>query len=751
LSLLLSSFVLNFYNIPTKNNNYYYLQLQNSAESRVVIIGFYRFLKVNTQHLQNTWRAILKFKLTSIAAAIILSPATFAADMEDIERLTVKGKYLSVNQSNSIKSPTPIIDVPQSLSIITAEEITARGITSIGQIIDYAPGVNTSQGEGHRDSVVFRGVRSTADFYLDGNRDDVQYYRALYNVEQVEILRGPNALLFGRGGTGGILNRVSKKAKTSDKFVNYNVSANTFGAYNLQLDTNVDTGDKSALRINAMYESLDNHRDFFYGDRYGFNPTARFELSDDTIVDVSYEYIDHERFIDRGVPTANGEPVEAFEEIVFGDPDNNYQTLGADVFRANVEHTFSDNLKGNFNAFYGDYDKVYSTFYAAGYNAETEQVTLDGYVDTTQRENMILSSNLVGEFETGSIGHTVIFGGEVINTKSNQDRYNPVFDSTDGDRETFNISRPLSFRGLTGTNAEGVTVTADFSDLNDDTHVDLDVYSFYVQDEIALSDNFDLVLGARFDSFDIEVFNADPEVLETRSRKDEEVSPRAGLVYKPQKNISIYASYSESFLPRSGEQYANINGDANALDPDTFTNQEIGIKWDFNDSMSFTAAIFENEQTSLDNDPNDPESFVEVDSDVSGFELQLQGYITDKWYITANYSNLDGENASGVELRELPENTMSVWTTYEVNEVFGFGIGATYQDESKVSTSASSPVLPSYTRVDASAYYTLSDKMRLQLNVENLTDTLYFPNAQSTYQVTVGAPINARLSLIGSF
>jgi catecholate siderophore receptor len=172
-------------------------------------------------------------------------------------------------------------------------------------------------------------------------------------------------------------------------------------------------------------------------------------------------------------------------------------------------------------------------------------------VDTTQRENMILSSNLVGEFETGSIGHTVIFGGEVINTKSNQDRYNPVFDSTDGDRETFNISRPLSFRGLTGTNAEGVTVTADFSDLNDDTHVDLDVYSFYVQDEIALSDNFDLVLGARFDSFDIEVFNADPEVLETRSRKDEEVSPRAGLVYKPQKNISIYASYSESFLPRS--------------------------------------------------------------------------------------------------------------------------------------------------------------------------------------------------------
>ena len=694
----------------------------------------------------------MKFKLTTIATAVMLSPAALGVAMEDIERLTVEGKYLSVNQSNSIKSPTPILDVPQSLSIMTAEEITARGITSVGQIIDYTPGVNTSQGEGHRDSVVFRGVRSTADFYIDGNRDDVQYYRALYNVEQVEILRGPNALLFGRGGTGGILNRVSKKATIDQQFVNYNVSANTFGAYNLQLDTNIDTGEDSAVRINAMYESLDNHRDFFDGDRYGFNPTARFQLSDDTTLDLSYEYIDHERFIDRGIPTgANGEPVEAFENIVFGDPENNYQTLDADVFRANIQHNFSDNLKGNFNAFYGNYDKVYANFYAADFAPETNVVTLDGYIDETERENLILSANLVGEFATGSIEHTVIFGGEFINTESDQNRLNPVFDSNDDDQEAFLVNRPLDFRGLTGTNAAGTTVTTAFSALNDDTRVDLDVYSFYVQDEIALSENFDLVLGARFDSFDIEVFDARPDVLETRNRTDEEVSPRAGLVYKPQENISIYASYSESFLPRSGEQYANINGDADSLDPDTFTNQEIGVKWDFADSMSFTAAIFENEQTSLDNDPTDPEGFIEVDSDVSGFELQLQGYITDKWFVTANYSNLDGENASGVELRELPENTMSVWTTYQVSDVLGFGVGATYQDESFVVTATDSPVLPSYTRLDASAYYELDNGMRLQLNVENLTDTLYFPNAHSRHQATVGAPINARLSVIGSF
>ena len=155
----------------------------------------------------------MKFKLSTIAAALVATGAVSAENMEDIERVEVSGQYLSFNESNSVKTPTPIIDVPQSLSIITAEEMTLRGIKSIGQIVDYTPGLNTSQGEGHRDSVVFRGVRSTADFFIDGNRDDVQYYRALYNIEQVEVLRGPNALLFGRGGTGGVFKPCNEKSR----------------------------------------------------------------------------------------------------------------------------------------------------------------------------------------------------------------------------------------------------------------------------------------------------------------------------------------------------------------------------------------------------------------------------------------------------------------------------------------------------------------------------------------------------------
>ena len=698
----------------------------------------------------------MKFKLTTIAAALIVTNTAFADGEDSIERLEVTGQYLSINESNSVKTPTPIIDVPQSLSIISAEQITARGIDSIGDIIDYTPGVNTSMGEGHRDAVVFRGVRSTADFFIDGNRDDVQYFRSLYNIEQVEILRGPNALLFGRGGTGGVLNRVTKKADTENSFTNYQATFDTFGGMGGQVDTNFTTGSSSAIRINAMYESLENHRDFYAGDRVGINPTARFVLSDDTILDLSWEHINHDRFIDRGIPTgADGRPVEDLERVVFGGQDSNYHEVDANTLRASVEHQFAENVKGNFSAFYGDYDKVYSNYYASGYDESTNIVELDGYIDTTVRDNLILSGNVVAELEMGGFGHTLMAGTEYIRTNSDQNRYNPVFSSTQDDRETFFADRPLDFTGFAGTNAAGEAVTVGFRDLNDDTRVSLEVFSLYVQDEIEISENLDIIIGARFDSFDIEVFNAHPDVFETRDRTDEEVSPRAGVVYKPQENVSIYASYSESFLPRSGEQYTDINGNDDRLDPNTFTNQEIGVKWDFADNLSFTAALFENEQSSPQVADNDPSTLDVIDSQVTGFEVQLTGQLNEDWDITVNYSNLDGEivnrsGDTGLTPRELPENTFSMWSTYYLDDTIAFALGATYQGESYINN-GNSATLPSYTRFDAAAYFEVNETMRVQVNVENLFDKLYFPNAHSTHQAAVGKPFNAKLSIVGSF
>ncbi|MBD2842771.1 TonB-dependent receptor [Erythrobacter rubeus] len=706
-------------------------------------------------------------------AALLLGCATFAfpaaaettdsaADSVDYgdREIEVRGDVLYSDQLNSVKTPTPVIDVPQSVSIVTQEQIIQQGFDSIADIVLYTPGVTNSQGEGHRDAVVFRGVRSTADFFVDGVRDDVQYYRSLYNLEQVEILRGPNALLFGRGGTGGVLNRVTKKGAIGQQFVGYLGSVDTFGAFTGQIDVNFATSESTALRINAAYEDLNNQRDFFDGERIGINPTFRAELGPATIIDLSYEFIDHERFIDRGIPaTEAGLPAEQFDRITFGDPIDNFTTLEAHVFRGTIQHAFSESFKGNFTASYGDYDKVYSNLFPVGFDETANEVALDGYIDTTQRENLILTANLIGEFETGSIGHTILFGGEFIDTVNNNDRFNSFFDQTQDDVEFFTPVRPLAIRGGVGVNSSGETTVNTFSQLNDDTEADVTVFSLYIQDEIELTDWLNVVLGARFDSFDITVDNIetfiDTGVRDIATRVDEEISPRVGVILKPQENISIYGSYSESFLPRSGEQFADINPPDDALDPDTFENLELGLKWDILDALSFTAAIFRIEQSSPQVADDDPGTLDIIDSEIEGVELQLQGNITDRWFFTAGYSYLDGNqvDAFGVEgnrVRELPEHMLSLWSTYQVTDRFGLGGGFTFQDES-FADNANTVTLPDYIRFDAAAYYDVSDRVRLQVNIENLFDEDYFPNAHIADNITVGAPLNARFTVTGRF
>jgi catecholate siderophore receptor len=691
---------------------------------------------------------MIKTKFTKFllfALVINLSMVTNIFAQSDPEEIIVKGKVLYSDQVTALKTPVPIIDVPQTLSIVTDEDIRKQGFRELGDIVRYTPGVNTSQGEGHRDSIVFRGVRSTADFYLDGVRDDVQYYRSLYNLEQVEILRGPNALLFGRGGTGGIINRVTKKAVLGDAFGSFDMGADTFGAFDFAVDYNVQTGENSALRINFHSDTLENHRDYYDGDRYGFNPTLRVQLSPQTTLDLSYEHADHERFIDRGVPTLNGEPVEAFEEIVFGDTDTNLTTLRADIYRANISHEFSDTQKGNFVIQYSDFAKMYKNYYASGYSGG-DTFTADGYKDPTERTNLIISGNVVNEFQTGSVKHTLLVGAEIIDTENENFRYNTFFITTEDDNEVFNITRPINF----GVNAAGVRTYNDFTaDLKSKTASDIEVTSFYIQDQIDVSDNFKIMLGGRFDSFDITVRDIKNGTSETR--EDEEVSPRAGLIFKPQENLSLYVSYSESFLPRSGEQFKSLSSSSARLDPDVFESTEIGVKWDIRDNLSFTVSYFDSEQTQAVRDSDTGENSEIVGLQVDGIELELKGQVSDKLYLALGYSDLDGETGKGGEPREIPEQTASLWATYQVNDNFGLGFGITHQGESNIKNDKPGLILPDYTRVDFAAYYDISEDLSLQLNVENITDELYFPHSHSTHQASVGEPLNARFSLRRKF
>ena len=683
--------------------------------------------------------------LLSISILFVASFAITADDSENVEEIVVKGNVLYTDQVNALKTPVPILDVPQTVSIVTDDDIRKQGFRGIGDIIRYVPGVSTSQGEGHRDAVVFRGVRSTADFFQDGVRDDVQYYRSLYNVEQVEILRGPNALLFGRGGTGGVVNRVSKKAVLNDKFGAVDFGLDSFGANDLTLDYNVQSGDNSALRFMMHSDALENHRDHYDGQRTGINPTLKLKVTDRTTLDLSYEYADHERFIDRGVPTENGKPVKRFKKITFGDKDLNLTTLEATIFRATLSTEFSDTSKGNLSIVSSEFEKMYKNYYASGYNAGETVVTMDGYLDPTERESTVITGNLVNEIQIGTSTHTILFGGEVIDTSNDNHRYDTFWSTTSDDNEIFNITRPMNF----SMNSSGVATSNDFTaKLKSKTRSDIEVTSIYFQDQIDASDRLKLMIGGRYDAFDITV--ADIKSGTSQSREDKEFSPRAGVIFKPSENVSWYYSYSESFLPRSGEQYKKLTASAAALDPDVYESSEFGVKIAISESLSFAAAYFDSEQTIATRDASGEGAEI-VGLRVDGLELELKGKVNDKMNLVVGYSSMDGKTSSGGEPREIPEHALSLFATYEVSDKFGWAFGMTQQGESNISNNKSGLILPEYTRIDFGAYYKIADNLSIQINVENLTDELYFPHSHSTHQASVGEPFNARISIRKSF
>ncbi|WND03586.1 TonB-dependent siderophore receptor [Temperatibacter marinus] len=702
-------------------------------------------------------QALPKIILTSLLSTSILSSSVCAHETsteEKIEEIEVTGKQVSIDKMNAVKTPTPLVDIPQSLSIIDSRQIADQAFSNFGDILRYTPGLSISQGEGHRDAIIIRGIQTTADFFLDGFRDDVQYYRPLYNLEQIEVLRGSNALLFGRGGGGGIINRVTKKANLETDIIGLNASLDSFGAYALTFDYNTEINDNAAFRLNAFYEDMNNHRDFFDGERFAINPKFLFKPSEETDIHLSYEYIDDDRTVDRGVPSQNVDngpdvPLKGYQETFFGSPEENFTTLQAHILRARVDHEFSEVLRGNIGVQYADYDKWYQNLYSSEEvvvtNGAFSEVELDGYSDATDRENTLVQANLIGEPEFAGFKHTFLLGLEFGSQKTSNSRRDNVFAANGDDQLVIPFSDPL--------------VIPDFSYVSTSRNRSSDVsfLSVYFQDQIDVTDWFKVIGGLRFDRFDIDV--TDVIVNSSFSRTDEEVTPRFGAIVKPMENLSAYYSYSETFLPRSGDQFLTLNLDSESTRPQSFKNSELGLKWDMNDRFSLTAALFDLDRESYTSvDPDDASQLIIIEGSVTqGFEIQATGYLSDKWYISVGYSYIDGKVArvddsgnSGNKTRQTPENMLSIWNRVTLSDAFSIGFGATYQDSYFVREDNSVEV-PSYFRVDAAAYYTLNETTRLQLNVENLFDEDYYPDAHSNDNISTGKPLNVKLGIQLSF
>lgn len=664
---------------------------------------------------------------------------------EDCRTIIVTGSstgYVAQDIVTATKTDTPILDVPQTIHVVTREQLDDQAQYSLGEVLRYVPGTTVGQGEGNRDQITLRGQNTTADFFLDGVRDDVQYYRGLYNVERVEILKGPYALIFGRGGGGGIINRVQKTPIADETFGAARASITSFGGWDLSADLNAPLGDKAAVRINATYEKMESDRRFVDGERYAWNPYLAVDLSEDWKLGLSYEYANDDRVPDRGVPsiaTAAGQPntpVRGYDRLFFGVPGVNRTTLEAHIAKLRLDGQLADNLKFTSTLLYGDYDKLYVNVYANSAVSASNTVTLDAYSDPTKRENLIGQANLIWDVETGALDHKLLFGVEYGDQQTRNMRFNRTFSPG----TTFNLNNP-------------VYPTVTFTTPSRNTASDVEFFSAYLQDQIGIGDHFDIVVGLRYDHFQIDGIDFIPAVDRRFARSDDKISPRFGLIWKPQENISIYSSFSRSFLPRSGDQFISLTTTQENLAPEKFTNYELGAKWDIQPNLNVTAALFQLDRSNATTpDPANPLTSINVGKTrTKGLELALTGRVLPDWQVSAGYTWQDGtlRGNDSVRLGQLPKHQFSLWNRYDVSDVFGVGLGVVHQSSqfAAIRTSATTTKLPSFTRVDAALFFDVSEKVQLQANVENLFDTDYFADAHNNNNITPGAPINGRVTV----
>ncbi|MFA7586533.1 MAG: TonB-dependent siderophore receptor, partial [Novosphingobium sp.] len=606
----------------------------------------------------------------------------------------------------------------------------------------YVPGVVLGQGEGHRDQVTVRGQNSTADFFIDGLRDEAQYYRPLYNTERVEVLKGANAMIFGRGGGGGVINRVTKAALHDKAAVGGHASMDSYGAWAIAADVNQPLSDAVALRINATREEFANHRDSYDGRFNGAAATASARLSDATTLQMAYEYADDSRVTDRGIPSVRagdslvGTPLRGHYRTFFGKPGVNRGEVTAHIARARLDHRFSENLSANLTGQFATYDKYYANVYARAATPTTAD--FEGYANWGKRENWIVQGNMVWKGETGPVAHTLLAGFEASDQDTQDSRKLAQFGA--GETATTGpiaLTRPMalpsvSFTGLTRANATNVRVL-----------------SAYIQDQIEIGEYLQVIGGVRFDDFRIRSTNHINGFAATRS--DSKWSPRVGVIAKPRENISVYASYALSFLPQSGDQFTVLDPVTSTLAPEKFRNLEAGVKWDLTPALGLTMAVYQLDRTnSRSTDPITGNPVLTGKSRAKGFEIALAGRITDAWQASLGYALQDGEirsattaGPSGRKLAQLPKHQITAWTRYDFTDRVGAGLGMIHQS-AQFATISNAVRLPSFTRFDAAVYFDVTKNFTFQLNAENLTNERYFPSAHTDNNISTGKPFTVR-------
>jgi catecholate siderophore receptor len=690
------------------------------------------------------------------------APKAFGVSQD--ARTGTVGVYAN-STSVATKTNTPLLDIPQSVSVVTKDFIRDQGFQSLTDVTRYVPGVAIHQGEGNRDELVIRGVDSSANFFVNGFRDDVQYFRDLYNTQSLEIVKGPSALTFGRSAGGGLVNRTLKDADGTRVYEG-TMQTGSYGDRRVSLDAGQAVNENVAVRLNAFYEGSDTFRDFGQFERYGINPTVTLKPTDDTKIKLSYEFYHDFRLADRGNPSQGlpGAGATRFNPTApfapngdlttfFGSPIYNSAKVEVQTAMAVIEHDFGNGLTVRNGSMYADFNRGYRNVYPGGaVTPDQTQLSLNAYENYTPRENAFNQTDFVYKTITGPVRHTVAFGTEFGRQTGLSLRNSGQFPANGGLLNVIvNPFNPTYFGPVTFNHIA--------SDAN--SKYRLNIASGYAQDQIEVTRWLQFLVGARYDSFDLSALDQNTNI--TRNRNDNFLSPRAAIIVKPVDNVSLYSAWSVSYLPASGDQFSALNPSTIILEPQRFESTEIGAKWNINPKLLFTAAAYQILRANVPINIGNQQSIPGGANVIRGFETALTGYITPEWQSVLGYAytdariskdvtaiNISPPIVAGNRVQLVPYNQLSLWNKYQFNPTWAAALGVIYFSDSFAS-SDDSVRLPGFVRVDAAVYAKIDEMWRVQLNVENIFNKGYWATADGNNNISPGQPRTFRLTALAKF
>jgi catecholate siderophore receptor len=649
-----------------------------------------------------------------------------------LEQVTIGG----VRSLLKDKLPEDLQDTPQSVTVVSEKLMAAQGATRLEDALKNVPGITLNAGEGSArgDTVNLRGFPAFNDFFLDGVRDAAIYTRDSFNLQSVEVVKGPSAILFGRGSTGGAINQVTKAPTlTPQQSVTTNFGTNDL--YRATADVNVPISASAAIRFNAMGESSEvADRALVKNRRWGVAPSISFGIAEDDSVTFAYLHQQENNLPDTGVPLLLGNPAPIARDAFFGLASDS-QHVHDDIGTARYKHIFSENVSIADTLRYARYFFDYRyTMPNYGANVPTPATPLDDILvgrdaaaSRGTQTNLTNQTDLTARFQTGDIGHTLLTGIEFARQTSAIGRYNNPFNSNNTWIPETPLLDPDPFEPLPG-----------FQPVASEQDTLARSASWYATDTIALSRYVDVVGGVRFDRF-----SADFDQLTVSSgthlkldHVDNVVSPRGAVVFKPTALQSYYFSFGTSFDP-SAEALVLSTKTAN-LGPVKAKTFEAGTKTGWRDgALSVTGALF---RTTVDNaQTNDPENptltVLSGNQRVQGLEVGASGYLTQHWEITAGYTYLDSKTLAsgtaafvGKQLINTAHNSLNLWSEYEVSNAFEVGVGANWLSH-RFDDFANTANLPGYVVWNAMASYRVTDAVSVQLNGLNLFNRYYLANA----------------------